>query len=706
MTTAHPLEALLRPRSVAIAGVSDNPGKLGSLPLQFLRKFAYDGEIYPINAKLDHVMGLKCYPSLASIGRPIDLLIVAVAAERIPALLEDSFPGQVRFALVLSSNYAEAGAEGARLQRELVALANRNGIRLIGPNSVGIVNLWEKAVASISQVFDRTELAPGPVAFITQSGAVGTAITALAHEQGIGVGYFVSTGNEADLEFSDFCDAFIDDPKVSVIAGYLESVRDGTKFQRVARRALEAGKPIVLLKVGTTEVGGRAVRSHTGALAVSDDVYRAVSAALGIVRADSIEALIDHLKMFVAYPHATSDSKRVAVLSHSGGAGVMMADAAVSLGLEMPPPSPDLVRTLQARLPTYAALNNPIDMTANVIFDPAVMAGSVLDAAQSGDYDAVMLCVNLIWRQGDALAEALAAARGATDRVLAVSWIAGLPSPLQRLARAGVPVFSDPLRCVRAVAARLQWERDRRVALESTVVATSHHGDTAIRAEGYVARQSLLEQHGIDVAPARLVRDHDDARHAANELGYPIVAKLIAPSLPHKSDIGGVVLDIMDDGALARAIDALLAIPCTDREGVLIQKMIVDAHSIELFAGFTHDPVFGPVVLFGLGGVFVEILRDVVMRPAPFGVDVAALMIRRARFFPLLVGARGRTPCDLDALALLLAHISVLAVEEPSILTLDLNPVLASPRGAVVVDFKLETAAHEGRTPSELPTGA
>ena len=300
-----------------------------------------------------------------------------------------------------------------------------------------------------------------------------------------------------------------------------------------------------------------------------------------------------------------------------------------------------------------------------------------------------MLCVNLIWRQGEALADALADARSATDRMLAVTWIAALPGPLQRLAHAGVPVFSEPVRCVRAVAARLHWERARRVALDSMPVTVAPKSRMA-GADGYLAQQSLLEQHGFNIAPARLVGKHEDACREAQELGYPVAAKLVAASLPHKSDVGGVVLGIATEDALARAVDRLFKIPCEDREGVLIQKMVDDADAIELFAGFTQDPVFGPVVLFGLGGVFVEILRDVVMRPAPFGVDVATRMILGARFFPLLHGARGRKPCDLHALAQLLARVSTLAAAEPSLLTLDLNPVLASPRGVIVVDFKLE----------------
>lgn len=693
MATPHPLDALLRPRSIAIAGVSDKPGKLGSLPLQFLRKFGYDGDIYPINAKLDEVMGLECYPSLASIGRQVDLLIVAIAAERTAALLDECAHGQVRFALVFASNYAETGEPGARAQRELVELARRKGTRIVGPNSVGVVNLWSRTVASISQVFDRSELAPGPVAFVSQSGAVGTAITALAHEQRIGVGHFVSTGNEADLEFSDFCDAFVDDPNVSVIAGYVESIRDGAKFQRVARRALEAGKPIVLVKVGTTDVGRRAVRSHTGALAGSNEVYDAVFAANGIVRAQSIEAMLDCLKLFVAYPRSSSGShsNRVAVLSHSGGAGVMMADAAIGLGLDMPSPSPDLAATLRARLPPYAALDNPVDMTANVIFDPPLMTGTMLDMARSGEYDAVMLCVNLIWRHGDALADALIAARDAADRLLAVAWIAALPGPQQRLAEAGVAVFEDPVRCVRAVAARMRWDRTRRAALDD---AAPFVPPNAITVDGmrYVDQHALLESHGIPLAPSRLVRDRDEALHAARDLGFPVATKLIAASLPHKSDAGAVVLDIGDERALLNAVDQLLAIPCVDREGVVVQRMIVDANAVELFVGFTQDPTFGPVVLFGLGGIYVETLREVVMRPAPFDADAARRMIGNARFAPLLLGARGRKAIAIDALAELLSRVAGLAAEARSIATLDLNPVIASPSGAIVVDFKLTLA--------------
>jgi acyl-CoA synthetase (NDP forming) len=371
----------------------------------------------------------------------------------------------------------------------------------------------------------------------------------------------------------------------------------------------------------------------------------------------------------------------------------MMADAAVGAGLSMPPPSDTLTQALRARLPAYAALANPIDMTANVIFDPAVMAGSLQDVAQSGEYDAALLCVNLIWRQGDALAEALARARAATDTMLAIAWIAALPAPLQRLAQAHVPVFGDPVRCVRALAARMQWNAQRSAALSRPLPAVNVQPAAPLRTYGDVQR--LLVDAGIAVARGELVSDVDGARRVARELGYPVVAKLIAPSLPHKSDVGGVRVGLDSDELLARAVSDLLAIPCVDRQGVLVQQMIVDANAVELFAGFIRDAVFGPIVVFGLGGVFVEILRDVVMRPAPFDAETALQALRGARFHPVLAGARGRGACDVAAVAEALARLSTLAVAQPAIASLDINPLLASPAGAIAVDFKLEPAAAD-----------
>ncbi len=688
--TRASIKALLQPSSIAIAGASSDPGKLGSLPLAFLLKHGYAGAIYPVHPKLDEIGGIRCYRSMADIEGDVDLLVVAVAAARIADLLNDCRPGQVKSALVLSSGFAEIGAEGAALQRELRARALDKGIRFIGPNSVGVANLHDKVIPSISQVFDQAGLAAGGIGFVTQSGAVGTAITALAHAEEVGIGYFLSTGNEGDLEFSDFCDYFAEDPRVGIIAGYVESIRDGDKFRAAARKAARAGKPIALIKVGASEAGGRAVQSHTGALAGTEAVYRAAFDELGIVRTQSIEELIDVLKVMSTFPRASrraDATAKVAILSHSGGAGVLMADTCIAEGLDVAAPSAALVETLKKRLPAYASFGNPIDMTANVIFDPALMAATVRDVVQSGEYDAVMLCVNLIWRQGAALADELAALADAAGGLVGVAWIAGKPEPLARLKRAGVPVFSDPVRCAKAIAARLRWEAKRHEVGVAPAVAAAltASGDDLTR---FATQEALLRKHEIDLAPCGVAANLDEAMRIAQRLGYPIAAKLVARNLAHKSEIGGVRLDIDSDASLERAFAALDAIPIADKEGILVQRMATGG--VEAFVGMKRDEVFGPVIVVGLGGIYVEILRETVMRLAPFDEATAEGLIRRSKFFPMLDGARGQPKRDVAALAKIVARVSMLAVAEPAILSLDLNPIVVKESGAEVVDFKFE----------------
>jgi acyl-CoA synthetase (NDP forming) len=702
--TRASIKALLQPSSIAIAGASSDPGKLGSLPLAFLLKHGYAGAIYPVHPKLDEIGGLRCFRSMADIESDVDLLVIAVPAARIVELLGDCRPGQVRSALVLSSGFAEIGAEGVALQRELRARALDKGIRFIGPNSVGVANLHDKVIPSISQVFDQAGLAPGPIGFVTQSGAVGTAITALAHAEEVGIGYFLSTGNEGDLEFSDFCDYFAQDPRVGIIAGYVESIRDGERFRAAARSAARAGKPIALIKVGTSEAGGRAVQSHTGALAGSEAVYRTAFDELGVVRAQSIEELVDVLKILSASPRAPGRAQRdlstsltdsgrrtaaakVAILSHSGGAGVLMADTCIGEGLDVAPPSPALVETLRKRLPPYASFGNPIDMTANVIFDPALMAATVRDVVQSGEYDAVMLAVNLIWRQGAALADALAALADGGGSLVGVAWIAGKPEPLARLKRAGIPVFGDPVRCAKAIAARLRWEAKRRDAAADSPAVTAR-GAGASDLACFAAQEALLREHGIDLAPCGVAASFHEAVRIARRIGYPVVAKLVARNLAHKSEVGAVRLGIDSDGALEHAFSALDAIPVPGKEGILVQRMVGDG--LEVFAGMKRDQVFGPVIVAGLGGIYVEILRETVMRLAPFDEATAERLIRGSRFFPMLDGARGQPKRDVAALARMVARVSTLAVAESAIASLDLNPIVVGETGAQVVDFKFE----------------
>lgn len=685
------IRAILRPQSIAIAGASADSGKLGSLPLNFLRKRAYSGAIYPINPNVSEIDGLRCLPSLGAVNHDIDLLVIAIAAARIPDLLHECDTGQVKSAIVLSSGYAELGEEGKTLQKQLAAQALSKGIRFIGPNSVGLANLWDNVVPTISQVFDQPDMQPGPIAFVSQSGAVGTAVMALAHSEQIKIGYFVSTGNEGDLEFADFCEYFADEPSVSMIAGYLEGVRDGTKFIRAVKRAARAGKPVILLKVGTTDVGERAVRSHTGALAGAEEVYRAAFRYGNIVRAESPEQLVDYLKAFSAYsrlPKTNRTGPRVAILSHSGGAGVLLGDTCNEAGLDVATPSEALMKRLGQRLPAYASLQNPIDMTANVIFDPALIASTVGDTIGSGEYDATILCVNLMWRQGDALADRLLEANKALPTPPAVAWIAGKRAPLDKLNANGIPVFSDPVRCATAVAQALHWSYSyQRTNNVDGSVARIAHPFKADILKSHSGQQDLFEKYGIPCARSVIVQDVKSACRAAHHLGFPLAAKIVAASAAHKSEVGGVVLGISSKSDLERAYAKLDTIPVEGKEGILIQKMIHG--NFELFAGTKRDEIFGPVVVFGLGGIYVEILKETVMRLAPFGQAEARIFITEAKFFPMLAGARGKTPANIDAIADILSRLSLLAAEQPEIGTIDLNPIMVTGDYALVVDAKV-----------------
>jgi len=684
--TRAAIERLVAPKTIAILGASSDRTKVGALPLSFLRKYGYAGRIFPVNPGSTEIDGLPCYPSVVAVPGTVDLLVVSVPVERVVSALAECEPGKVGVALVLTSGYAEVGAEGAARQAELRRVAHERNIRVCGPNSVGSVNLWNAVVPTISQAFDQT-MEPGPIAFVTQSGALGTAVVALGRAAGVKVGHFISTGNEADLDFADFCDYFVDDPGTRVIAGYVEGVRDGRKLATALGRALAAGKPVVLLKVGRSAVGQKAARSHTGALVGADEVYGAVMTRYGAVRVGSIEGLIDALKLFSALPGEMGD--RLALLSHSGGTGVLMADVCDDRGLRVPPADEALRARLATRLPSYAAFGNPVDMTANVVFRPRLMVDCLEDALVSPEFDAGLLSVNLIWRAADELADALVELRARQPKPFAVAWI-GMPERVtDKLQAGGVPAFPDPVRCVDAVAHAAWWTKIRRSLKDVEPDATPSGRVGTTVPDGYRSQAALLERYGLPLVPWRLATTADEARAAAHAFGYPLVLKAIGGgALLHKSDVGGVVLDIAGEAMLVAAFERLAGL--VERhagEGVLVQPMV---RGLEAFVGARRDPTFGPVVVVGLGGIYVEVLREVTLRLAPLGREEARAAILGARWSPLLRGARGRKPHDVNALADVLHRVSRLAAEL-ELESLDLNPVMVGDegRGVAIADFRI-----------------
>ncbi|MGE3628226.1 MAG: acetate--CoA ligase family protein, partial [Hyphomicrobiales bacterium] len=397
--TDRNLGPLLDAGTVAVVGATPDTKRLGGgVVLDFLLRYGFAGIIYPVNPKYKEVLGLPCYPDLTAIPDDVDVAILSVPAKALNSVIAAVPEGKIKTAVVLTSGFSELGEAGKALEVELLATARAKKVRLVGPNSVGIANLASGLVPSISQFFDRGRAKPGPIALISQSGAFGTAILAQAEHVGINFGYFVSSGNEADLEFSDFGSYLVERDDVQIICGYIESIRDGAAFMKFANRARELGKPVVVLKVGTSDIGAEAARSHTGALVGSDAVAQAVFDACGVVRATDGEHLLDLLSMLSKMPAARG--MRMAVLSHSGGAAVLAADAASNTGAELPPLPDDLRQDLASRLPAFAAVRNPLDMTGGVSLNARLMT-ECLEAVLAHDaFDSALLCVNLIWREG------------------------------------------------------------------------------------------------------------------------------------------------------------------------------------------------------------------------------------------------------------------------------------------------------------------
>lgn len=669
------IDHLLHPRRIALVGVSGEAHRMGALPLKFLVDYGFSGTIYPVNPRYPTLGGLPCFPSIAALPEPVDLMVISVNAERVMDTLEDCAPGQVHCALVLTSGYAEMGPEGKQRQDRLLRKAHERGIRLCGPNSVGIANLWDGVVPTISQAFDQ-KFRPGPVAFISQSGALGTAVMALAAAQGISVGYFISSGNEADWDFTDYAQALLEDPRVQVIAGYVEGLRDGRRLASLAARARELGKPIVLLKVGQSAQSAEAARSHTGALTGSDEVYQAVFDHYGIVRVPSIEALLDCVKVLMVRP---AWGRRIGIVGHSGGAGVMMTDEAARWHLHTPPTSDTLRSRLAERLPAFASLNNPVDMTANVIFDPDVMLECLEAMLNDPAYDVGVFSVNLMWRIRDALAQGLIDLKRRTATPFVVSWIGVQESLAGDLQRAGIPTFPDPVRTIAALGRLTPLYAPPASAPPPKPRARKSCPDDPL---------ALLNDYDMPVAPHRWAASWSDAVEAARVLGFPLVAKIVAPDLIHKSDAGGVFVNIRTENALADAWSRLQRQAQGLREAkILIQSMI--ANAVEVLVGARWDPVFGGIVVLGLGGIYTEILHQTDIRLAPLTTDDAMKWIMSQPWHGMLSGARGQEVRDIESLAGIIAAASRM-IQEQAIEAIDFNPVMVCARGhgAWIADWR------------------
>ncbi|QIA26874.1 GNAT family N-acetyltransferase [Thermaerobacter sp. PB12/4term] len=711
IATVASLRPLFRPRGIAVVGASRDPGSIGYRILEALVMNRYQGPVYPVNPKADVVGSIPAYRSVLDIPGPVDLAVVAVPRDAVLDVVDQCGAKGVRGLVVITAGFAETGAEGRALQERLVAKVRGYGMRMVGPNCLGLINTAPdvRMNASFSPVFPPH----GRVAMSSQSGALGLAILEYARDLGLGLSTFVSVGNKADVSGNDLIQYWEDDEDTDLILLYLESFGNPRRFARLARR-VGRKKPILAVKAGRTAAGTKAAGSHTAALAASDTAVEALFHQAGVIRADTLEDMFDIAALLANQPLPAGP--RVAVVTNAGGPGILATDALAAAGLEVPEPSPATREALRRFLPAAASLGNPIDMIASATADHyrqtlrAVLADPGFDAAL-----VIFIPVGLADVEGVAAAvrEAVAEARQAGHQKPVVACFMsalGLRQPLA-VGAERIPSYRFPESAARALAKAYEYARWRRRPLGRIPAhpdldiprARTICREAAARGGGWLSAaevDAVLDAFGLPRIPTRFARDEEAAVAAAAELGFPVVVKMASRTLVHKTEWDGVQLNLEDGDAVraaCRGIRSRLAAAgrAGELDGFVIQPMVPGG--TELVVGVTEDPLFGPLIAFGLGGVHVEILKDVVFRITPLTDVDATEMVRSIRGYRLLEGYRGHPPADQEAIQDVLLRVSRLVEEIPEIAELDINPLKAFEpgRGCRILDARIKVEGGE-----------
>ena len=675
------LEPLLNPRSIAMIGASANPGRIGGMPLELLTRFGFSGGIYPVNPKYQEVFGLRCWPDIEAVPEPVDLAVLAVAAADVTPMLRRCHARGISAAIVYAAGFAEAGGEGARLQDELEAFVSESGMAVAGPNCMGFANLNTQAHTAFASVFKTApaQEGPGSVSLLTQSGNVCAAVYAIARRLGLPFSHFINTGNEACLDFSQYLEYLAADPQTEIVLGYIEQLRDGGRFVRACRELERQGKLLIALKAGATDKGAQAVQSHTSALAGDRRVYAAAFRQLNVIEATDF-AQMAHLASLATLRHRSA-GKRVAVLTMSGALGAILADKFIGAGLDLPDLPPDLQEVLRGGIPDYGMVGNPVDVTGNVVNDPAFVRTVVQALGTSEAIDAVVVYAPgyMLDRMADALAEA-----SREHPRLFVAIDTGLAQSRAALREAEVAVFEDLGLAVAALAPYLLWCDARTARRQAAAPALDMASAPALPCNEADAR-AFVAAFGLPQAATAMARNADEAVRDARIAGYPVALKVLSPDIAHKTEAGGVALNLADDEAVrvaqATVTQAVTrAQPNARIDGVMVQKM--ERGVAEIIVGATRDPVFGPVLTVGLGGVLTEIYQDTSHRLLPVDEDIALQMLQELKAFALLDGFRGKPRGDLTAACRSIVAVGNALLAAPAhVAQIEVNPLLIKEAG-------------------------
>lgn len=695
-------ERLFNPRAVAVIGVSTNPSAIGSQVLQNLRKHSFSGQIYPINSKYTEVDGLRCYASIEVLPEVPDLLVVAVSARFVPEVIRAAGQKGIGFAIILSSGFAETGAAGEAAQQALLREAEAAGIRLIGPNCQGLMNIADGIHVGFGAPYTLA-YRKGNASLTSQSGAFGNCLVMGLADAGVGLRRYVSTGNEAATTSLDCIEHFLEDSSTQVIAGYVEGFRDARRLGIIGRKALELDKPLVLWKVGNSSAGARAAASHTANLAGGAGFYHAVFRQFGIVSVNDIDEMADCVKALGTGRRARGN--RVGIVTISGGAGIVLADRCSELGLEVGEFSADTLNQLRPKLPEFASLANPLDVTAGAITDPEGLVDALETVAKDPSVDMLALALAATsGRAGTIAAKAIVLLAEKIDLPILVAWNA--PPSLNSeayeiLAEAGIPVYGSPVRCARGLGAIWEVSSARLRQLPSDSNKSFSSPQLPVKQTGLLNEfdsKQALRAYGLPVTREAVASNKEAAVAIAHDLGFPVVMKLLSADLPHKSDIGGVKVGLSDEVAVNDAYADLQTIAARHAgsahiDGILVQEMVKGG--IEVILGAVVDPSFGPMVMFGSGGIYAEVFKDVTFRMAPLTRSDAEAMIAETRVFRLLQGVRGQAPADIEALINALISLGNLVADQAeNLIDIDINPLFVLPDGSgaraadAVVRFK------------------
>lgn len=685
---SHRLTPLLEPRSITLIGASKDAGRIGGMPLDLLRHFSYEGAVYPVNPKYAEVFGFKCYPDIESLPEAPDLAVLAIAAGDVTAMLRRCHEKGILAAIVYAAGFAEAGGPGEVIQRELEEFVKQSGMVVAGPNCMGFANLNLQAHTAFASVFRASapQNEPGRVSVLTQSGNVCSAVFALIRRLGVPVSHFINTGNEATLELAEYLEFLAQDPHTDCVVSYVEQLRDGNRFIEAALCMAEQDKMLVVYKAGETEKGSEAVRSHTSALAGDLAIYKAGFDQLNVVRGTDFAQMAD-LAYLSGFRHRAG-GERVAIVTMSGALGAILADKLIGAGLEVPTLPSEVQEALRAGIPDYGMVSNPVDVTGNVVNQPDFVRTVFTALAETTAVDVV-----LVYAPGyllDRMATVLAEVNSRYNRLF-VAIDTGAAKCREMLVEAGIPIFDDLGRATQALGPFCLWmarkgQVARWAALRRQIGQEKTSTTSLPPSLNEHDTKRLLSQFGVCSVDGQVARNADEAVQAAAEIGYPVVLKILSADIAHKTEVGGVKLAIKDENALRSACEEMLfnvrekAADATI-DGLLVQPMVTGG-AAELIAGVTHDPVFGPTLTVGLGGVLTELYRDASHRLLPVDTQLAHEMLKELRAWPLLDGFRGRPIADVPAACETVASLSNAALRlGPQAQEIEINPIQVRAKG-------------------------